>query len=330
MNRYLARAMALIFCSVLCRAGAQSIEKQLEIRTDFLIYTPKGYQEGPDRKWPLLINLHGADRNVDIENIHHAYLPYLIDSGKELPMVVVNPVCNKRRWNVDELDHMLDEILERYNVDPDRVYLSGFSMGGYGTWDWVFQDPGRFAAISPIAGCAYPSDLERAWRVRNVPIWIIHGERDTTVEIGCSHEAVEALDRYGADVRTTFHPDMGHELEEIWGGTLTDDDWYGWLLAQDRGYNKARGIPLDRKMQGRYVGTYRAIGEQGARIEIFRRKGRLHARLGKAEHPIHAESGTLFAVGEDPALALEFRMERGKVVGLDFLGMERIFLQRIE
>ncbi|TMU57356.1 hypothetical protein FGG15_07375 [Flagellimonas algicola] len=90
-----------------------------------------------------MINLHGSDANVTIETLRSAFLPNLIASGKDFPMLIANPICNKKRggWNIDILNKMLDDILDDFSVDEDRIYLTGYSMGGYGTWDWVFNDP---------------------------------------------------------------------------------------------------------------------------------------------------------------------------------------------
>jgi predicted peptidase len=124
---------------------------------------------------------------------------------------------------------LLDRILADYRVDPDRVYLTGLSMGGFGTWDWACQHADRFAAIAPMCG---GGNAGLAHRLKNLPVWVFHGEADPVVPIVKSQEMVDALKKAGADVRFTHYPGVGHDC---WTQSYNNPDLYTWFLSHHRG-----------------------------------------------------------------------------------------------
>ena len=119
---------------------------------DYLVYLPDGYYRSLER-WPLILTLHGrGEAGLDIGLVRRQGLPLRIEEKGGLPFVIVAPLSSDWAWNVEALDALLDEVLKRYRVDLDRIYVTGNSMGGNGTWALAANCPERFAAIAPICG----------------------------------------------------------------------------------------------------------------------------------------------------------------------------------
>jgi predicted peptidase len=214
---------------------AQGLEKTITrvVKADYLLYLPKDYGKDPSVKWPLMIFLHGSgESGTDVQKVKAHGPPKLIAAGKEFPFIIVSPqapIVPRRGWSVETLNTLLDDILARYSVDQDRVYLTGLSMGGFGTWAWVSENPERFAAIAPICGGGQP---RMARRIKDMPIWVFHGAKDMTVPISESEQMVEALKKAGApEVKFTIYPDAGHDS---WTATYDNPELYTWLLQHKR------------------------------------------------------------------------------------------------
>lgn len=209
----------------------EKFEKQVTLHLDYLLYTPAGYDKDANKKWPLIVFLHGAgERGNDINKVK-VHGPPKVVQHKDLPFVIVSPQCPENQWwDVDTLNALLDDVLQKYHVDEDRVYLTGLSMGGFGTWQWAEQHPNRFAAIAPICG---GGDPHRARTLRHMPIWCFHGEKDHTVPIKNSEEMVEAVKQAGnEDVKFTRYPDADHDS---WTVTYNNPELYEWFLKHKRG-----------------------------------------------------------------------------------------------
>ncbi len=204
------------------------LDVQVPVTMDYLVYTPPGY-EARD-KWPLLLFLHGAgERGDDLELVKVHGPPKLIEQGQPFPFVVVSPQCPQdRHWEPIELMALLDEIESKYRIDADRIYVTGLSMGGFGTWELAAYAPDRFAAIVPICGGG-----EKFWmkRITHVPTWIIHGGKDTGVPLERSEELLEELRKKGGNVRITIAPNTAHL---VWTSAYNNPELYGWLLHQKR------------------------------------------------------------------------------------------------
>jgi predicted peptidase len=123
---------------------------------------------------------------------------------------------------------LLDEVSARYAVDPDRIYLTGLSMGGFGTWAWAIAEPHRFAAIAPICGGGAPAAV---CALRHLPVWAFHGARDTVVPLHRSEDMVRALEACGGNVRFTIYPEAKHDS---WTPAYADPELYQWFLQHIR------------------------------------------------------------------------------------------------
>lgn len=202
-------------------------EIRLTLPANYLLYLPKDYDES-QKNFPLVLFLHGiGERGTDIEKVKTHGLPKLINQGKDFPFIVVSPQCpDDIFWNVDILIALLDEVVAKYRVDTNRIYVTGLSMGGHGTWELALRQPNRFAAIAPVCGWA---DTSKASSIANLPIWVFHGAKDVVVPIGASEQMVEKLKSCGSNVKFTVYPEANHDS---WTETYNNEELYKWLLEQ--------------------------------------------------------------------------------------------------
>lgn len=199
-----------------------------KVTTKYLLYLPKDYDQ--KNLWPVLLFLHGiGERGDNLDLVKKHGPPKLIAGGKQFPFIVVSPQCpNGHWWETAELTALLDEIAARYKVDQDRTYLTGLSMGGFGTWWLAAYQPNRFAAIVPICG---GGDLSSAKRIAHIPAWVFHGGKDPTVPLAMSQKMVEALKKSGGNPKFTIYPEAGHDS---WTKAYNTPELYEWLLLQKR------------------------------------------------------------------------------------------------
>lgn len=206
------------------------LDRTVHVTMDYLLYLPKDY--GQKDSWPLLLFLHGAgERGHDLELVKKHGPPKLIQEGKDFPFIVVSPQCPKDHWwEPFELTVLLDDIVEKYHVDEDRVYLTGLSMGGFGTWALAAYSPDRFAALVPVCGGGDPI-LARHRQFSHIPAWVFHGAKDPVVPVERSEEMVEALKKRGGNPKLTIYPEAEHDA---WTETYANPQVYEWLLQQKR------------------------------------------------------------------------------------------------
>jgi pimeloyl-ACP methyl ester carboxylesterase len=196
-----------------------------------VVHLPPGYAPQALKHWPLILFLHGTDPHSDDPEVikKQGLCQYAIEHP-DFPFVVVSPTSPPgERFSPATLSMLLDDVMKQYDVDPDRVYLTGLSLGGYGTWNLAALTPDRFAAAVPIAGYG---DVNDAQRLKNLPMWVFHGEADPTVPIQPDRECVQALRAVGGRVVFTTYPGVGHNS---WTQTYANPKLYEWLLEQRRG-----------------------------------------------------------------------------------------------
>jgi predicted peptidase len=222
----------------------QSFEKQITVKLDYLLYLPADYGKDDGKKWPLIVFLHGSgESGSDVNKVTAHGPPDFLAKGKDLPLkdfVVVSPQCPDRRigWQPYMLNPFLDDILAKYRIDQDRVYLTGLSMGGYGTWLWAQTNAERFAAIAPMSGGGNSSP-RAVRRLRRMPIWNFHGEKDPTVPISESEAMIDAVKQAGNEnVKFTRYPDLGHDC---WSQAYGNAELYEWFLQFKRQPMQGRG-----------------------------------------------------------------------------------------
>lgn len=214
----------------------KAVEKQ---ELNYLLYLPKAYDADRESGWPLMLFLHGAgERGNDLARVKIHGPPKLVETDPDFPFVLVSPQCPEdQTWDTSALSRLLDDVTARLNIDTDRVYLTGLSMGGYGTWNLGIAEPQRFAAIAPICGGGELLDIllvpaaQRA-ALQNLPVWAFHGGEDTVVPVDESQRMVAGLKRLGSkNVKLTIYPDAGHNS---WTQTYDNPEFFTWLLQHKR------------------------------------------------------------------------------------------------
>ncbi|MBQ7119356.1 MAG: prolyl oligopeptidase family serine peptidase [Oscillospiraceae bacterium] len=185
-----------------------------------------------DKKRPLIIQLHGAGERgsggEDLEIVEtYGFSEVIRDIEKDL--VVVMPQCPEDTFwaaRVESIIRFAEQIIKEYNIDEDRVYLTGLSMGGYGTWFTAMARPDMFAAIAPVCGGGM------AWNanVLKMPVWAFHGADDITVSPTQTDEMIAKLREFNEDVKYTRPCGVGHNISE----TSYDAELLEWLLEKRR------------------------------------------------------------------------------------------------
>ena len=180
--------------------------------------------------WPLLVFLHGSgERGNDLELVKTHGPPKLIAAGKEFPFIVVSPQCPKdKTWEPLELIALLDDLTKRFKVDPDRICVTGLSMGGFGAWRLAAYAPDRLAAIAPICG---GGETHSTRLFAQLPVWAFHGAKDVGVPVERSQAMIDGLKKHGGEPRLTIYPNAEHDS---WTETYNNPELYEWLLSQRR------------------------------------------------------------------------------------------------
>ena len=217
------------------RQTVETLPAPVAAKTDnlndkFWLYLPKRYAESKE-KLPLIIFLHGSSRRGrDIELLKANGLPPVLDGKDDFEFIVASPQALSNypwqvSWRPDDIALLLDHLLASYRIDPDRVYLTGLSMGGYGTWAGIAAHPDRFAAAAPICG---GGDPESAKTIGALPIWAFHGDADEVVPVERSLEMVAAVNAGGGNAKLTLYPGVGHDSHTR---TYADPELYRWFLT---------------------------------------------------------------------------------------------------
>ena len=221
------------------------------VRYPYQLFAPRSRR----KRRPVVLFLHGSgERGDDGEKQLHVGLgPVLVERAREFPAIVVLPQAPAGAVWADSAARAalaaLDATIAEFGADEDRIYLTGISMGGYGTWELALQQPDRFAALVPICGGLRPllaapdiavtalagmtgeiHDIAAA-KLAHIPSWIFHGSADKSVPVAESREMAAALERAGAPVRYTEFRGVGHNS---WDRAYAEPELWGWLFAQRR------------------------------------------------------------------------------------------------
>jgi predicted esterase len=269
--------------------GVQA-KKSFSKEMKYLLYLPDGYMQDGEQRWPVIIFLHGAgERGDDLEIVKIHGPPKLVEAGKKMPFIVASPqLAFGEWWSPDMVAWLTKELISNLKVDPERVYLTGLSMGGYGTWETASKYPELYAAIAPICGRGDPSST---WKLRHIPTWIFHGAKDTVVPIKHSDDMNKALKKYG-NVKYTIYPETDHDS---WTETYLNEELYRWFLSHKLFRYPEAPAP---NTPNRFVGRY-ASKENSA--EIYLREGKLHIALetsANKELPLKPCGGDTFTFGD--------------------------------
>jgi len=195
-----------------------------------LTYLPDGYDQDKKKTWPLILFLHGSgERGADLDMVKDQGPQGYVSKGHPLPFIVVTPQCPLDEWwDPARLAHLIDEVSAKYRVDPKRIYVTGLSMGGYGSFDLAASYPDKIAAIAPLSGGASPDIADR---LKKMPTWIFHGSEDTVVPARYSTDVAHAMQKGGNPAKLTIYPGVAHGG---WNVTYADPALYAWFLEHSK------------------------------------------------------------------------------------------------
>lgn len=260
---------SLILLGSLNSVKSQHTEQKFTKDLRYLFYLPETYGKDTTVKWPLILFLHGGgERGDDLAKVKANGPPRLIAKGKKLPFIVVSPqIPLEELWDPDLLVWMLKDIIKNYKVDEERIYLTGLSIGGLGTWETDEKYPEMFAAIAPVSGWGDPLQL---WKIRHTPVWIFHGAKDPVVPVIASRVMADSLKQFD-NVKLTIYPNGGHER---WNETYDNAKLYDWFLDHKRfRFNQIdlQGLPE------KYTGIFSSGNDTAS---IYRVNDKLWIRYG--------------------------------------------------
>jgi pimeloyl-ACP methyl ester carboxylesterase len=207
-----------------------------DVHYHYLSYTPKEYNTDPSKKWPLIIYLHGgSDRGTDLTKLYSSGIPDQIYRGREFPFIIIAPQCPTHiRWSTDNwFENLYEEINEKYRIDTNRVYLTGFSLGGAGTWYIAAKYADKFAAIAPMGGFTSHMDFidNNIDRLIDMPIWAFHGKIDNVVPFEETERIIKKLDGKNKNLRFSAEPEVGHWFNWL---VYPNQELYDWFLKFDK------------------------------------------------------------------------------------------------
>jgi predicted peptidase len=245
-TRFLAAALLLAAVALPAQAEdtmnkRQRFEKKITKTIDlgYLLYLPKDYEAQSGKRWPLMLFLHGAgERGANLSLVTKHGPPKLVAQGTNFPFIVVSPQCPAgQRWDNDALLALLDYVIARHKVATNQVYLTGLSMGGFGTWSLASRYPERFAAVAPICGGGEVIDVKLASRskaeaLKTLGVWAFHGAKDPVVALEESQRMVAAFKKAGcAEVELNVYPEAGHDS---WTEAYNTPKLFEWFLKHSR------------------------------------------------------------------------------------------------
>ncbi|NQX71696.1 prolyl oligopeptidase family serine peptidase [Paenibacillus alba] len=203
-----------------------------KVQIDYLISFPDEYAD-QTREWGLIVFLHGMDMRGDnvTQLLNYGLLEVANEGNLSLPFVVAVPQCpSESYWNMerDAVTALIEELSANHRVDGRRIYLIGYSLGGYGVWDLAIHNPKMFAAIVPLSS---GGQVSKAEKLKDISIWAFHGAKDDIVPLEQMTDMVSAIEKHQGNVRLTIYPDLGHDIMRE---TLSNQELYSWLLEQTK------------------------------------------------------------------------------------------------
>ena len=202
---------------------------------NYLLFMPRDTSARVAGKFPLLISLHGiGESGTTLSRLKNDGLPKILDGYETFPFIVVSPQCpSTTEWYYDRTDlkviRLLDSVVARYAVDTNRIYVTGYSMGGIGTLDLAIRHPSRFAALLP---CAFR--IEPGWDlciIKDIPMWAFHGQLDDVIPLANAQSVIAALIGCGGSPTFTVYPGAYHDS---WSQTYANPAVYDWLRTKTK------------------------------------------------------------------------------------------------
>ncbi len=225
---------ALLLLSLMTHAADQKFEPQKnDGKLPYQLFVP---EVNPGRKYPLVLFLHGAGERGDnnTSQLKHGARVFITPENQaKHPCFVIAPQCPKEQWwsgqNLKNAIATVDKFAKDPRIDTKRLYITGLSMGGFGTWSALAQRPKLFAAAIPICGGGNPASAKL---FKHVPIRTFHGDADKVVTPDKSQAMIDALEKEEAkDAKLTMYPNVKHDS---WTQTYKNPEVMTWLFSQSK------------------------------------------------------------------------------------------------
>ena len=214
----------------------------IAVKLEYWIYLPANYSD--DKESPLIVFLHGiGERGTDITKVKNTGLPKIVEDKIEakidFPFVTVSPQCHLdvERWNPDVVFALIQHIQAKYKIDKNRIYATGLSMGGIGTWQVASKYPDIFAAIAPVAGAGEPSWAEN---LKNMPIWVFHNIADKAITIERAIVLPNEIERIrnqqgvNVELKKCYYNTYDNNDHDAWTRTYNRQELFDWFLLHSR------------------------------------------------------------------------------------------------
>jgi predicted esterase len=203
-----------------------------------LVLVPVNTSAASNGKLPAILFLHGyGSASNSLALLKSQGFPRNLEGDQQFPFIFIMPQCPPTtEWyytnadNVHAMSMFLDDILARYPIDPERLYITGLSMGGIGSWYFAIKMPARFAALVPVA---FRGDGWSPAPAIDIPVWAFHGAKDGVIPLTKAQELVDQFNAAGGSVRFTIYPDGQHDAS-TWTVTYNNQDVYDWMLRKKR------------------------------------------------------------------------------------------------
>ena len=208
-----------------------SVDMNRSHQLKYLIYLPKDYLT---KKYPLVLFLHGAgERGTNLKDIEIHGLPKLVRNGKKFPFIIIAPQCPLNLWwsdplPVDLLSKLVNDIVMKYGIHKNNVFCTGLSMGGYGTLALSIKNPKLFSAIIPICGGVDIKNFFDILNLKDLPIWLFHGDKDEVIPLEKSESIYKVLKPVNKDIKLTVYKGVDHNS---WDRAYDDNELYKWMLS---------------------------------------------------------------------------------------------------
>ncbi len=226
INRIICFILFIILTSI--NSYAQSVKVKASYK--YLLYLPKNYSKQKE-KFPLVIYLHGgSQRGNDLNKLKTYGLPGLVDKGHNYKFIIASPQCPENKtWTTENwFDYLYQDLLMKYNIDTNRIYVTGISIGGFGTYEVAMDNPDKFAAL--VALCGGCNDSTKICLLKNIPVWAFHGTADSLISINETETVVRQLKKCNGNIKFTRLQNKGHALQYLY----EDETIYKWMLQQKK------------------------------------------------------------------------------------------------
>ena len=207
------------------------IHKGPDGESKYVVFVPADYKA--DKAYPVILFLHGSGSTGDDgqKQVKAGLAKAIRDKKGKFDFITIFPQAKTKGWQANGENGkralaILDEVQKDYKTDTKRVYLTGLSMGGFGTWSLAAAYPERWAAIAPICGGGDPAT---AAKFKDIPCWCFHGDADKVVPADRSRAMIKALKAAGGEPRYDEYSDVDHNS---WDRAYANAELYAWFLKQ--------------------------------------------------------------------------------------------------